>query len=104
MINCRVFFLHLLIIFFFQDVFHYQLYGAHSPWYHTRLRPGTRHFLTEMSKLFELHICTFGARNYAHTVAALLDKGGALFSYRILSRDECFNPASKTANLKYDKI
>ncbi|KAK0091068.1 hypothetical protein PV326_003806 [Microctonus aethiopoides] len=83
-----------------KDVFHYQLYGANSPWYHTRLRPGTRHFLTEMSKLFELHICTFGARNYAHTVAALLDKEGALFSYRILSRDECFNPASKTANLK----
>ncbi|XP_011299928.1 RNA polymerase II subunit A C-terminal domain phosphatase [Fopius arisanus] len=82
------------------DVFHYQLYGPNSPWYHTRLRPGTRHFLSEMSKLYELHICTFGARNYAHTVAALLDKEGALFSHRILSRDECFNPASKTANLK----
>ncbi|XP_043280796.1 RNA polymerase II subunit A C-terminal domain phosphatase isoform X2 [Venturia canescens] len=83
-----------------KDVFHYQLYGPNSPWYHTRLRPGTRHFLSEMSRLYELHICTFGARNYAHTVAALLDKEGALFSHRILSRDECFDPASKTANLK----
>ncbi|CAG5093443.1 Similar to CTDP1: RNA polymerase II subunit A C-terminal domain phosphatase (Homo sapiens) [Cotesia congregata] len=83
-----------------KDVFHYQLYGPNSPWYHTRLRPGTNHFLQEMSKMYELHICTFGARKYAHTVAALLDKEGKLFSQRILSRDECFNSASKTANLK----
>ncbi|XP_017883327.1 RNA polymerase II subunit A C-terminal domain phosphatase isoform X1 [Ceratina calcarata] len=83
-----------------KDVYHYQLYGPNSPWYHTRLRPNTRHFLFEMSRLYELHICTFGARNYAHTVAALLDKDGTFFSHRILSRDECFDPASKTANLK----
>nr|XP_050865441.1 RNA polymerase II subunit A C-terminal domain phosphatase isoform X1 [Vespula vulgaris]XP_050865442.1 RNA polymerase II subunit A C-terminal domain phosphatase isoform X1 [Vespula vulgaris] len=83
-----------------KDVYHYQLYGQNSPWYHTRLRPNTRHFLLEMSRLYELHICTFGARNYAHTVASLLDKDGTLFSHRILSRDECFDPASKTANLK----
>ncbi|KAH0546514.1 RNA polymerase II subunit A C-terminal domain phosphatase isoform X2 [Cotesia glomerata] len=83
-----------------KNVFHYQLYGPNSPWYHTRLRPGTNHFLQEMSKMYELHICTFGARKYAHTVAALLDKEGKLFSQRILSRDECFNSASKTANLK----
>ncbi|XP_046434726.1 RNA polymerase II subunit A C-terminal domain phosphatase [Neodiprion fabricii] len=83
-----------------KDVYHFQLYGPHSPWYHTKLRPGTREFLAKMSRLYELHICTFGARNYAHTVAALLDKDGVLFSHRILSRDECFDPASKTANLK----
>ncbi|XP_012251534.2 RNA polymerase II subunit A C-terminal domain phosphatase [Athalia rosae] len=83
-----------------KDVYHFQLYGPHSPWYHTRLRPGTRDFLSAMSRLYELHICTFGARNYAHTVAGLLDKDGMLFSHRILSRDECFDPASKTANLK----
>ncbi|KYN33258.1 RNA polymerase II subunit A C-terminal domain phosphatase [Trachymyrmex septentrionalis] len=83
-----------------KDVFHFQLYGLNSPWYHTRLRPNTRHFLSEMSRLYELHICTFGARIYAHTVASLLDKDGILFSHRILSRDECFDPASKTANLK----
>ncbi|XP_011265946.1 RNA polymerase II subunit A C-terminal domain phosphatase isoform X1 [Camponotus floridanus] len=83
-----------------KDVFHFQLYGPNSPWYHTRFRPNTRHFLSEMSHLYELHICTFGARIYAHTVASLLDKDGILFSHRILSRDECFDPASKTANLK----
>lgn len=83
-----------------KDVFHFQLYGPNSPWYHTRFRPNTRHFLSEMSRLYELHICTFGARIYAHTVASLLDKDGVLFSHRILSRDECFDPASKTANLK----
>lgn len=54
-----------------------------------------------MSKLYELHICTFGARHYAHKVASLLDPDGKLFSHRILSRDECFDPQSKTANLKY---
>ncbi|XP_050463936.1 RNA polymerase II subunit A C-terminal domain phosphatase isoform X1 [Cataglyphis hispanica] len=83
-----------------KDVFHFQLYGPNSPWYHTRFRPNTQHFLSEMSRLYELHICTFGARIYAHTVASLLDKDGVLFSHRILSRDECFDPASKTANLK----
>lgn len=83
-----------------KDVHHFQLYGPNSPWYHTRLRPNTRHFLSEMSRLYELHICSFGARIYAHTIASLLDKDGILFSHRILSRDECFDPASKTANLK----
>lgn len=84
-----------------KDVYHFQLYGTpHSPWYHTRLRPGTHRFLQNMSPYFELHICTFGARNYAHMIAMFLDQDGKLFSQRILSRDECFNPTSKTANLK----
>lgn len=82
-----------------KDVYHFQL-GPHSPWYHTRLRPGTHHFLCEMSQYYELHICTFGARNYAHTIAHFLDPDGKFFSQRILSRDECFNPNSKMANLK----
>lgn len=83
-----------------KDVHHFQLYGPQSPWYHTRVRPRTRAFLEEVSKLYELHICTFGARAYAHAIAALLDPDGSLFSYRILSRDECFNPNSKTGNLR----
>lgn len=81
-------------------MFHFQLYGTYSPWYHTRLRPHTQKFLLEMSKIYELHICTFGARQYAHKVASILDKDEKLFSHRILSRDECFDPLSKTANLK----
>ncbi|GLH06019.1 CTD nuclear envelope phosphatase 1 homolog [Gryllus bimaculatus] len=82
-----------------KDVYHFQLYGPTSPWYHTRIRPGTSHFLKEMSQLYELHICTFGARNYAHMIATFLDPDGKYFSHRILSRDECFNSSSKTANL-----
>ncbi|KAK4885584.1 hypothetical protein RN001_001855 [Aquatica leii] len=83
-----------------KDVYHFQLYGPSSPWYHTRLRPGTHQFLTNVSPYFELHICTFGARNYAHKITAILDGDERFFSNRVLSRDECFNPTSKTANLK----
>lgn len=83
-----------------RDVYHFQLYGPHSPWYHTRMRPGTFRFLSRMAELFELHICTFGARNYAHKIAQFLDPDGKYFSHRILSRDECFSLMSKTDNLK----
>ncbi|EDW73914.1 uncharacterized protein Dwil_GK19439 [Drosophila willistoni] len=83
-----------------KGIYHFQLYGPQSPWYHTRLRPGTADFLDRMSHLYELHICTFGARNYAHMIAQLLDPEGKFFSHRILSRDECFNATSKTDNLK----
>ncbi|XP_023218409.1 RNA polymerase II subunit A C-terminal domain phosphatase-like [Centruroides sculpturatus] len=83
-----------------KNVYHFQLYGSHTPWYHTRIRPGVESFLDSMSKLYELHICTFGARPYAHKIANLLDPNGKYFSHRILSRDECFNPNSKTGNLK----
>ncbi|KAL1448946.1 hypothetical protein WDU94_000195 [Cyamophila willieti] len=51
-------------------------------------------------KWYELHICTFGSRNYAHQIAHFLDAQGKYFSSRILSRDECFDFHSKTANLK----
>ncbi|XP_049817907.1 RNA polymerase II subunit A C-terminal domain phosphatase isoform X2 [Aethina tumida] len=83
-----------------KDVYHFQLYGPNSVWYHTRFRPGTMKFLKTISEFFELHICTFGARNYAHMIALFLDKDQTFFSNRILSRDECFDPTSKKANLK----
>lgn len=83
-----------------KGIYHFQLYGPHSPWYHTRLRPGTAEFLKRMSQSYELHICTFGARNYAHMIAQLLDPDGKFFSHRIISCDECFNATSKTDNLK----
>uniref|UniRef100_A0A1Q3EZ87 RNA polymerase II subunit A C-terminal domain phosphatase n=1 Tax=Culex tarsalis TaxID=7177 RepID=A0A1Q3EZ87_CULTA len=83
-----------------KDVYHFQLYGPNSPWYHTRLRPGALQFLAKMDPFYELHICTFGARNYAHMIAQFLDEKGRYFSHRILSRDECFNATSKTDNLK----
>ncbi|XP_060536565.1 RNA polymerase II subunit A C-terminal domain phosphatase isoform X2 [Cylas formicarius] len=83
-----------------KDVYHFQLYGPRSPWYHTRLRPGTHKFLNSICNYYELHICTFGARNYAHTIAMFLDSDQKFFSNRILSRDECFDPTSKKANLR----
>ncbi|XP_046359942.1 RNA polymerase II subunit A C-terminal domain phosphatase-like [Haliotis rufescens] len=84
-----------------KGVSHFQLWhGRNLLWYHTRFRPHTREFLEKISKMYELHICTFGVRMYAHTIARLLDPDERFFSHRILSRDECFNAMSKTANLK----
>ncbi|VDP08882.1 unnamed protein product [Soboliphyme baturini] len=81
-----------------KNVMHFQLDGP--TWYHMRMRPHTLEFLHSVSQKFELHICSFGARMYAHTVARMMDPDGALFGLRILSRDECFDPFLKTANLK----
>ncbi|CAG5130924.1 unnamed protein product [Candidula unifasciata] len=80
---------------------HFQLWhGKNHIWYHTKIRPFTQHFLEAVSKMYELHICTFGVRMYAHIIARFLDPDEKYFSHRILSRDECFDPLSKTANLK----
>ncbi|KAH9488064.1 RNA polymerase II [Bulinus truncatus] len=84
-----------------KGVKHFQLFhGKDYMWYHTRFRPFTQQFLESVSKMYELHICTFGVRMYAHTIARLLDPEEKYFSHRILSRDECFDALSKTANLK----
>ena len=83
------------------DVHHFQLYGPHTQWYHTKLRPHTMDFLNSMSKIFELHICTFGARRYAHSIAHLMDPKEQYFPKdRILSRDECLDTNLKTGNMK----
>lgn len=37
--------------------------------YHTKLRPYTHEFLEHMSALFEMHIITYGQRQYAHKIA-----------------------------------
>ncbi|XP_064077868.1 RNA polymerase II subunit A C-terminal domain phosphatase-like isoform X3 [Macrobrachium nipponense] len=81
-----------------KDVYHFQLHSG-GPWYHTRLRPHTKEFLEKISRLYELHICTFGVREYAHYIAHFLDPDGKLFGQRILSRNECIDPMSKKANL-----
>lgn len=83
------------------EIHHYQLDGANSAWYHTKFRPYMKEFLEEISKYYELHICTFGARRYAHQISKLIDPNGKYFpSDRILSRDEFFDPRSKTGNMK----
>ncbi|XP_063861528.1 RNA polymerase II subunit A C-terminal domain phosphatase-like isoform X2 [Scylla paramamosain] len=81
-----------------KDVYHFQL-TAGGPWYHARIRPHTRTFLENISKYYELHISTFGVREYAHHIAHFLDPDHKLFGQRILSRNECLNLMSKKANL-----
>ncbi|XP_071510054.1 RNA polymerase II subunit A C-terminal domain phosphatase-like [Diadema antillarum] len=82
-------------------VHHFQLRkGPLFPWYHTKIRDGCNQFLDLVSQYYQLHIFTMGVRLYAHTVAEIIDPDGKFFSHRILSRDECFDPNSKTANLK----
>ncbi|XP_052598617.1 RNA polymerase II subunit A C-terminal domain phosphatase isoform X1 [Peromyscus californicus insignis] len=82
-----------------KGIFHFQL-GRGEPMLHTRLRPHCRDFLEKIAKLYELHVFTFGSRLYAHTIAGFLDPEKKLFSHRILSRDECIDPYSKTGNLR----
>jgi RNA polymerase II subunit A-like phosphatase len=53
-----------------------------------------------MSSLYELHMVTFGERNYAHTIANFMDPDRRYFHDRILSRNEIINPILKTDNLK----
>ncbi|XP_060721947.1 RNA polymerase II subunit A C-terminal domain phosphatase isoform X1 [Tachysurus vachellii] len=82
-----------------EGIFHFQL-GRGEPMLHTRLRPYCKEFLEKISKMYELHVFTFGSRLYAHTIAGFLDPEKKLFSHRILSRDECIDPFSKTGNLR----
>uniref|UniRef100_A0A3Q1AR51 RNA polymerase II subunit A C-terminal domain phosphatase n=1 Tax=Amphiprion ocellaris TaxID=80972 RepID=A0A3Q1AR51_AMPOC len=82
-----------------KGILHFQL-GRGEPMLHTRLRPHCKEFLEKIAKLYELHVFTFGSRLYAHTIAGFLDPEKKLFSHRILSRDECIDPYSKTGNLR----
>lgn len=56
--------------------------------YFIKLRPGTKEFLKEASKKYEMHIYTMGTRNYAQAVAKIIDPDQSYFKERILSRDE----------------
>ncbi|CAI4230291.1 unnamed protein product [Auanema sp. JU1783] len=79
------------------DTFRYNIYRGE---YHTKLRPYTREFLRNMSKLYEMHIVTYGQRQYAHMIAKLLDPEGVFFRERVLSREELLSSCHKTRNLK----
>ena len=79
----------------------FQLCGPRSrSHYHLKIRPKTQEFLKNMSKMFELHIMTFGTRTYARTIAKFIDPKSHFFSQRIISRDECLDGSSKMANLR----
>ncbi|CAP31399.2 Protein CBR-FCP-1 [Caenorhabditis briggsae] len=75
-------------------------YNLHSRVYTTKLRPHTTEFLNKMSAMYEMHIVTYGQRQYAHRIAQILDPDARLFGQRILSRDELFSAQHKTRNLK----
>lgn len=85
--------------------------AKNEPWLWTRLRPNCCEFIAGMSKLFEMHIVTFGSRSYAHQIARILEdqirkklgtsEKQSFFSHRILSRDECVDPYHKSGNLKH---
>ncbi|CAH8589182.1 unnamed protein product [Dicrocoelium dendriticum] len=82
-----------------QNVTRYRLPGSPLV-YHTSFRPHLHAVLDRLAKYYEMHICTFGNRVYAHQLAGMIDPDRRYFSHRILSRDECFNPVTKSANLK----
>lgn len=84
-----------------EDIHQYGVPGIGKP-YTTKIRPHTREVLRRLAERFELHICTFGNRMYAHKIATILDpKPHPLFGHRILSRDECFDARHKTPNLQF---
>ncbi|VDM59837.1 unnamed protein product [Angiostrongylus costaricensis] len=79
------------------DIYTYKMFGTE---YHTKLRPYTHEFLEHMTGLFEMHIITYGQRQYAHKIAEIIDPKKTLFAQRIMSRDELFSAQHKTRNLK----
>lgn len=56
--------------------------------YYVKVRPGLKEFLEEITKFYELHIYTMATRNYALSIAKIIDPDGKYFGDRILSRDE----------------
>lgn len=64
--------------------------------YFVKLRPHLKSFLEEVSRMFELHMYTFGTRMYALKVAQIIDPGHKIFKERILSRDDCGDIDYKT--------
>uniref|UniRef100_A0A1I7VZQ7 RNA polymerase II subunit A C-terminal domain phosphatase n=2 Tax=Loa loa TaxID=7209 RepID=A0A1I7VZQ7_LOALO len=79
------------------DVLHYKLKGTD---FYTKIRPYAREFLRRMAELYEMHIISYGERQYAHRIAEFLDPDKIYFGHRILSRDELFCAMYKTRNMQ----
>ena len=56
--------------------------------FYTKLRPGTKEFLSEIAHMYELVICTHGNKMYAKMVSSIMDPNGNLFKGRIISSDD----------------
>lgn len=69
--------------------------GNRGCWYYIKLRPGLKEFLTNVSKIYELHIYTMGTRAYAKNIAEIIDPEHKIFGDRILSRDESGSSTAK---------
>lgn len=76
----------------------FKLWPGH-PTYYTKIRPYLDEFLEAISKTYELHIFTFGCREYANKIASIIDPDGKYFSNRILTRTESSDQHSKLGNL-----
>ncbi|CCH46356.1 RNA polymerase II subunit A C-terminal domain phosphatase [Wickerhamomyces ciferrii] len=61
---------------------------THKRWYYVKMRPGLEDFLKRIAKIYELHIYTMGTKEYARSIAKIIDPDGEYFGERILSRDE----------------
>ena len=72
----------------------------HPHIYHCRLRPHVREFLSTLSQMYEMYVFTMATKDYARQVTKVLDPGKKMFSDRIISRDECFDPHSKAIRLR----
>ncbi|CAG9531055.1 unnamed protein product [Cercopithifilaria johnstoni] len=79
------------------DVLHYKLKGTN---FYTKIRPYAREFLRRMAEMYEMHIISYGERQYAHRIAEFLDPDKIYFGHRILSRDELFCAMYKTKNMQ----
>lgn len=64
--------------------------------YYIKMRPNLRQFLTNIAKLYELHVYTMGTRAYAMNIARIVDPDKKLFGDRIISRDENGNMTAKS--------
>jgi RNA polymerase II subunit A-like phosphatase len=78
---------------------HTFLVGGAPTRYYTKLRPGVREFLDAMHEKYEMHIFTFGTRQYALEIMKFLDPARKYFGDRILTKDESFDSKSKAVNL-----
>lgn len=63
--------------------------------FYVKLRPYLRSFLKKACKLFEIHVYTMGAREYAQIICNRIDPDRHIFGDRIVSRSENFNEMHK---------
>lgn len=65
----------------------------------TKLRPFALEFLRQAGDMFEMYVYTMGNREYASTVARLLDPAGAYFGSRVISREFSTSSTYKSLDL-----